>query len=237
MTIAEAYNPSNTYTNYNEEMVKIVPITEPGNAANATEEYGPFSDTFIKDRGNVWDIIPPLLHVTDACTHVNSNMRNHDGWKAIIEFYDHFLGPNNMNHLQKQAEMKLQNLTYAGEIKNWNFERFLTDHKEQNTIIEGLNKHGYNGWDNRTNVTRLMDGVKVDSINTAKAMIITNSGFCKEFDKCVTLYKDFLKHSDSNQSDTRRVLEVSSGRRGVSGVKKVEYCYYTKDKYSKLYSD
>ena len=37
MPIAEAENPRNTYATYDEEMVKIVPIIEPGHAANATE--------------------------------------------------------------------------------------------------------------------------------------------------------------------------------------------------------
>ena len=58
--------------------------------------------------------------------------------------------------------------------------------------------------------TRLMDVVKLDSLNTFNAMILAHSYFHKEFDKCITLYEDFLNHSDSNSSDTRRVSEVSS---------------------------
>ena len=79
-----------------------------------------------------------------------------------------------------------------------------------------------------------MDGVKVDSLKTIKAMIIVNCDFCKDFDKCVTLYKDLLKHSDTKPSETRHVSEFSSGRRGESGGKKVQDRYYIKDKYSKL---
>ena len=37
MPITEAYDPSNTYATYDEEMVKIVPIVDPGHAANETE--------------------------------------------------------------------------------------------------------------------------------------------------------------------------------------------------------
>ena len=79
-----------------------------------------------------------------------------------------------------------------------------------------------------------MDGVKVDSLNTVKAMILFNSDFCKDFEKCATLYKDFMKKSDSNPSETRRVLEVSSSGRHWRGGGKVEELYYTKYKYSKL---
>ena len=56
----------------------------------------------------------------------------------------------------------------------------------------------------------------------------------KNFDKCVTLYMDFLSHSNSTPSETIRVLEVSSGRRGGSGDVKVKDRYYTKDEYRKM---
>ena len=64
--IAEVYNPSNAYANYYEEMVKIVRIIEPGHAANATEEDGPLSVTFIVERGKFWDFTSTILHATGA---------------------------------------------------------------------------------------------------------------------------------------------------------------------------
>ena len=82
-----------------------------------------------------------------------------------------------------------------------------------------------------------MDGVKVDSLKTVKAMIIVNSDFCKDFYNFFTLYKDFLKQSDSTPSKTRRVWEVSSGGRGGNGGKRVKKSYYNKDGYSKLSRD
>ena len=36
---------------------------------------------------------------------------NSDGFKAILAFYDHFGGTNNVDHLLKQAEMEFQSLT------------------------------------------------------------------------------------------------------------------------------
>ena len=65
-------------------------------------------------------------------------------------------------------------------------------------------------------------------------MILANSDFCKDFEKCVTLYKELMKQSSSIPSETMRVLEVSSGGRGGSGSKKTEDGYYTKDEHSKL---
>ena len=55
-----------------------------------------------------------------------------------------------------------------GERENWDFEPFETAHKEQHTILEGLTEHDYNGLDNRTKITRLMDGMKVKALNNVK---------------------------------------------------------------------
>ena len=104
----------------------------------------------------------------------------------------------------------------------------MISHKEQHTILEGLPDHGCNGLGNRTKLTRLMDGVKVDSLKTIKAMIIVNCDFCKDFDKCVTLYKALLNQSSITLRETRRVLEVSSSRHGGSGSEKFKDRYYTK---------
>ena len=110
--IADVENPKNAYATYDEEMVKIVPIIDTGHAANTTEEYGYFSDSFIGYIGKSCDIIYPLLYVGNALTHVKSARKNRYGWKDMIALNYHFLGTKNMGNLQKQACMKLQNLTY-----------------------------------------------------------------------------------------------------------------------------
>ena len=82
-----------------------------------------------------------------------------------------------MGYLQNHSNMKLQNLTYAGKRKNWKFDQSVTAHKYQHTILKVLTYHGYNRLDNRTKVTCMMEDVKVDSLNTAKAIILTNRDF------------------------------------------------------------
>ena len=78
--------------------MKIFPIIEPGHDVNATEEDGTFTDTYIGYRKKVWDPISQLLHVTDAWPNVKITRNNCDGRKAVLAFYDHFLGPNNVDH-------------------------------------------------------------------------------------------------------------------------------------------
>ena len=76
ISIAEADNTSNNYATFDEKMVKQVPIIDPGHAAKAVEEDGPFSDTLIIYRGNVWGLISPLLQVMDVWPYVKGSQRN-----------------------------------------------------------------------------------------------------------------------------------------------------------------
>ena len=74
--ISEEKDTSNTYINYDEEMVKLAPIIESGHATNAIEEDGPFIDTVIGDRGKVWDLIDLLLQYMEVWPPMKSTRRN-----------------------------------------------------------------------------------------------------------------------------------------------------------------
>ena len=67
------------------------------------KEDRPFDENFIGDRGNIWDLISTLLHVTDAWPHVRGARSNPDGQKAMLAFYDHFGGKTtSVNFRSKQ---------------------------------------------------------------------------------------------------------------------------------------
>ena len=87
--IVESEDPINAYATYDEEMVKMVLIIEPRYSTNATEEDRTFSDTFIGDKGEVWDIIP---YVMDAWRHANISRNNREGRKDMLSLYGHFGG-------------------------------------------------------------------------------------------------------------------------------------------------
>jgi hypothetical protein len=46
---------------------------------------------------------------------------------------------------------------YTGEMWHWNFEKYVTLHKKQPGILEGLMEHGYKVIDKGTKVCLLMD--------------------------------------------------------------------------------
>ena len=60
---------------------------------------------------------------------------------------DHYLGPNNVDNMASLAEKKLAMMTYTGEHRCWTFKKYITLHKDQHSILEGLTEHGYVGID------------------------------------------------------------------------------------------
>ena len=60
---------------------------------------------------------------------------------------DHYLGLNNVDNMVSLAEKKLAMTTYTGERRHWTFEKYVTLHKDQHSILEGLTEHGYAGID------------------------------------------------------------------------------------------
>ena len=121
-------------------MFKRAPIIAAGNTLGI-EEYTLFEESLITDRGKVWDLISPLIIKTEACPHIKNARTSRDGIKAMLTFHHHFMGPNNVDYIQKQAEQKLLSLSYQVERNNCTFKRFVTAHKGHCTIIEGLTDH------------------------------------------------------------------------------------------------
>ena len=68
----------------------------------------------------------------------------------------------------------------------------MTGHKDQPNILEGLTYHKYFGFDASTKETCLLDGTKTDSLGAVKANIIQNSKLCRDFERFITFYKEFI---------------------------------------------
>ena len=91
------------------------------------------------------------------------------------------------------AETWLKSVTYSGEKKRWDFERYVRTHVVQYSILEGLTGHGYAGIDDGSKVTHLITGIKTSTLNSVNTRIMLDATLKTDFEACVTLYKDFTK--------------------------------------------
>ena len=126
-----------------------------------------------------------------------------------MALYDHYLGPNAVDNTASKAEKALANSSYRNEQRRWNFEKYATQQKRQHIILENLVQHGYKGIDERTKVRYLLDGIKTDSLDTVKTQILSNQEYRNSFDKCVTLFSDFIKQTTGDVAPTRTISQVT----------------------------
>ena len=115
--------------------------------------------------------------------------------------------------------------SYNGEKRRWTFEKYVTLHKEQHTILQGLKDYGYAGIDERTKVRKLLEGIKVEKLDVVKSQILSSAALRTDFDACVDLFNQFIAQQQSFSRDVHldSAFDISVADR-----------YYNKDEYNKL---
>jgi len=165
---------------------------------------------------------------------------NKDRHQAFLLLRDHFLGRNNMDHLSTQAETKLTTLSYTGEGRRWNFEKYIKAHVDQHIILDGLRPFGYAGIDTRSKIRHMMNGIKTNSLEVVKTQILADTNLRGDFNACVNLFTDFIKQKDvasGNKTDreaTISAVKVGNEKSGGEADMSVEDRYYTRQEYMRL---
>ena len=193
-----ADDPPANYDTVQEEMVARAPHHD---GADPPVNLQAYKDDNIK----VSKMLADLLRNSDGWTYIKKAARKRDGRQAFLALKNHFLGPNNVDNMAKQAEDKLGSTTYLGEQRRWTFEKYVRIHVDQHTILEGLTEHGYSGIDPRSKVRYLLRGIKTKEFDHVKATIIESATLRKDFDACVNLFQDFIKQSSGD-----RIARVSA---------------------------
>ena len=220
-------DPPVVYTTIQEEMISRA--RHYTLAADGTKTFDP---VYLANNGKVWDIISKITREHSSWTYVKPAQRSRDGRLAFENLYQHFLGPNNVDNMATQAEDKLKSTVYNGEQRRWDFERYVNVHKQQHSIMEGLVEHGYTGIDPRSKVRYLLDGIKTDKFDAVKTRIMSDEKLRNDFDKCVTLYQDYIRQTTKGKpAATVNISELKTGKRKFD---QVEDRYYTKDEYNAL---
>jgi len=136
------------------------------------------------------------------------------------------------------AEKTMQTTVYNGEMKCWDFEKFVNLHKQQHSILDGLVLHGYAGIDEHSKVRHLVEGIKTDKLDTIKGQILASAKLCSSFDKWVTLFQDFIRQQTKTKSYSTltiaKVSQTDNKRKPSGGSGVVEDFYYTKEEYNAL---
>lgn len=200
--------PAGGFPSLQDEMIERAPIQD----AN-----GISTPTFTTDNHRVFELLASLTRDKDCWTYVRPSQRTRNGRLAYMALYDHYLGPNNLDHMASQAEGKLKSTRYYGEKKRWNFEKFARVHVEQHTILEGLALHGHAGIDERSKVRHLLDGIMTKDMDSVKTQVMADATLRGDFTRVVTLCQDYLKASQNSETRQANISAVATGNGGNKG--------------------
>ena len=232
-------DPADGYATKERELIARAPIDDPPVGGNPAQRTAAFKT----DNQKVWELLAQMCRDKDCWTYIKTAQRSRDGRAAYNALYNHYLGPNSVDNMANSAERKLQSLSYTGEKRRWNFDKYTRLHVEQHQVLEGLTRFGYAGIDERSKVRYLIDGIKTNAFDSVKAQIFSTAALRTDFEGCVTLYKDFISQS-TKEPTSSNISEVSTDRRGGNsngqkdegtiGPDKVQDRYYKAKEYKKL---
>lgn len=242
---ADADDPAAGYPDITDEMAARAPHVNNPNAIQADWEYQQYYRT---DNVTVYNKIVELTRDHDCWTYVKDAQKTRNGRKAFHNLKTHYLGRHNIDNLATSAEKKLATTSYSGEGRNWNFEKYVTTHVAQHSILEDLVQHGYSGIDARSKVRYLLDGIRTKELDTVKSMVLASNDLRNNFAESVALFQDFVKQRQTSMRDVNiSAIGIGGGRpfstaRSEGGAEweqvrpdmSVEDRYYNKNEYAAL---
>ena len=212
-------------------------------------------------KAKVWNILYGIFKDHTAYQYMRPFKKSKDGPAAFFAARQHFLGANNVNNAATALEAEFDSLSYTGENRRWNFEKFVNKHVELYNTAQDLVPYGYSGIDSASRVRKVLNGIKTDTLDSVKNLIMSDQVLASDFDRSMNLFKDFLAQKKSLHqpgNNTANIAAASAphggnGRRfrnkpsrgsngstrnnkrkaNVSAVD-VQDRYYTEDEYSSL---
>ena len=203
-----ADEPDGGYASVLDEMIARAPHTA----------AGALMPTYVSDCMKVWELIADVCRPHPCWTFVKPAQKTRDGRMAFLKLHGHFLGESNVDTMASSAEYKLTSTTYSGEKKRYNFEKYVTVQVDQHAILTGLEQYGYKGIDNRSKVRHLLEGIKTPELDAVKTQIMASPALRSDYDRCVSLYKDYISQRSSHSPTELNISSVDS-----KGKKKVHF--------------
>jgi hypothetical protein len=174
-------------------------------------------------------------------------LRTHDGRGAYFALYNHFLGAQNKNILVGKYEAEIRRLRYYGEKRNFNFEKYVTQHRKCHNALRDLEDHGYPGLDKGTKVRLLIDGIQDPKLAAATAAICMTDTAMEDFEEAVSKYKNYMAtHKTNFPEDDTKAASIGAVQKGKPTKKRsadfnwdtseveVELRHHTSEEYKKL---
>jgi hypothetical protein len=111
----------------------------------------------------------------------------------------------------------LKTLFYSGDRKNYNFDKYCTAHVEQHNGLSALQEYGVQGLDETMKVHYFKEGIKDDSFNSVKTMILADRKKFPDFISVMNLYSNFKRTQKNDITPQGRTISTLNQGRGGGG--------------------
>ena len=139
---------------------------------------------------------------TDAYVYVKQRKETQDGQAVFFHLHKPFLCSDHVARQTTEAERKLQTSHYDYERKGWDWDKYITLHKEQHTIMESLTYYDYSRMNNVTKVCHFLQGIKSTKLEAVVNVLwVQPEKYGTDFDATVSyLSQMVMKKRPSIQS-------------------------------------
>ena len=163
------------YTTFDEELEARAPIIEEHNyysdvTVEDLERSGPFHPAFRSDTKKVWATLHALFGTTSAWAHVKTLDKTQNGRQAFRILHKHFFGGNKVSMMATTVLSNLRNLTYTGDTKNYNFDKYVTNHVQQHNLAHSLEEYGAAPIAENYKIDYFLTGIKCADFHTANSV-------------------------------------------------------------------
>jgi hypothetical protein len=154
LTLNQALDPTENYTNHVDEMVARAP-------------HG--TRTYAEDDRRVFALIVDFLDEANML-YIEDARMDEDGRAAYFMLYDHQCSASVVSLVITNAEIALRDANYQGDDRRHNWETFLAKMKQQHSILDYLCRRGlYAGIDDHSKVRYLLTAIRDPRLDAAKA--------------------------------------------------------------------
>ena len=225
--------PNSPYGTYDEEMVARAPILKNPNDyydmdadADDTEETliklereGPWHPAFLPDTKKVWSVLHALWGKTSAWTHVKSYDKTQNGRQVYRALHNLFFGGNKVRSMGTAVHNTLNSLSYTGDTKNYNFDKYVTEHVKQHNIASSLEEFGGTPLDEARKIDMFITGIRCSDFDATKNSINANPQRFTDFDSVKDHFIEFRRLQSANKpaAASRSVSSTTSAGRGRGG--------------------
>ena len=217
-------HPDSPYSTYDEEIIGRGMIINEARSDWDTdnlddyEQDGPFCQQFKIDTKKVWTVLHAVWGTTSAWTHVKRFDKDQNGRKVYRALYAHFFGGSRATTMTTAIHTTLRNLTYTGDTKNYNFDKYVQNHVSQHNTAANLVEFGGTDLEESLKINYFMTGIKCGDLDTVKNGIVADPLKYNTFDAVKDHFIEYRRLlAASKPSPTRAVASVQRSNGGNGG--------------------